>query len=110
MTSRRVAEELRGSATYIEAGAVGSRVDTAAMNTYRDPWPNGYDAISFSIVFARLEFPGVRARQTSYSTRSALSGSTLAACRAGMTHASMAIAVSNSTTMAIVKGSVAVTP
>lgn len=46
----------------------------------------------------------------SYSTRSALSGAALAACRAGMTHASMAIAVSNSTTMIIVKGSMAVTP
>ena len=68
-------------------------------------------ARSFSLIFfARLEFPDVRARQASYSTRSALSGSTRAACRAGMTHASIAIAVSNSTTTAIVKGSVAVTP
>ena len=46
----------------------------------------------------------------SYSTRSALSGSAFAACRAGITHASIAIAVSTSTTTAIVKGSVAVTP
>ena len=47
--------------------------------------------------------------RASYSTRSALSGSALAACRAGMTHANIAIAVSNATTMAIVKGSVGVT-
>src|SRR6185503_20086568 len=58
LTSRRVAEELRGSATYIEAGAVGSRVDTAAMNTYRDPWPNGYDAISFSNNFRTTGISG----------------------------------------------------
>jgi len=31
LTSRRVAEDVRGSATYIEAGAVGSSVDRAAM-------------------------------------------------------------------------------
>jgi hypothetical protein len=44
------------AATYIEAGAVGSRVDTAALNMFRDPWPKGYDAIFFSNIWHDWNF------------------------------------------------------
>jgi acetylserotonin N-methyltransferase len=44
------------AATYIEAGAVGSRVDTAAVNMFRDPWPKGYDAIFFSNIWHDWNF------------------------------------------------------
>jgi O-methyltransferase/methyltransferase family protein len=46
----------KAAATYIEAGAVGSRVDTAAMNMFRDPWPKGYDAIFFSNIWHDWNF------------------------------------------------------
>ncbi len=36
---------------YIEAGGVGSRVDTLAVNMFREAWPKGYDAIFFSNIF-----------------------------------------------------------
>jgi hypothetical protein len=44
------------AATYIEAGAVGGSVDTAAMNMFRDPWPQGYDAIFFSNIWHDWNF------------------------------------------------------
>ena len=44
------------AAAYIEAGAVGSRVDTAAVNMFRDPWPKGYDAIFFSHIWHDWNF------------------------------------------------------
>ena len=44
------------AATYIEAGAVGSSVDTAAINMFRDPWPEGYDAIFFSNIWHDWNF------------------------------------------------------
>ena len=44
------------AATYIEAGAVGSCVDTTAINMFRDPWPEGYDAIFFSNIWHDWNF------------------------------------------------------
>jgi hypothetical protein len=44
------------AAAYIEAGAVGSSVDTAALNMFRDPWPKGYDAIFFSNIWHDWNF------------------------------------------------------
>jgi hypothetical protein len=44
------------AAAYIEAGAVGGRVDTAATNMFRDPWPKGYDAIFFSNIWHDWNF------------------------------------------------------
>lgn len=44
------------AAAYIEAGAVGARVDTAATNMFRDPWPKGYDAIFFSNIWHDWNF------------------------------------------------------
>jgi acetylserotonin N-methyltransferase len=42
--------------TYIEAGAVAGNVDTAALNMFRDPWPQGYDAIFFSNIWHDWNF------------------------------------------------------
>ncbi len=42
--------------SYIEAGAVGDRVDTVAVNMFRDPWPSGYDAIFFSNIWHDWNF------------------------------------------------------
>jgi acetylserotonin N-methyltransferase len=44
------------AAPYIEAGGVGDRVDTKAVNMFRDPWPKGYDAIFFSNVWHDWNF------------------------------------------------------
>jgi acetylserotonin N-methyltransferase len=44
------------AATYIDAGGVGDRVDTAAMNMFRDAWPRGYDAIFFSNIWHDWNF------------------------------------------------------
>jgi hypothetical protein len=44
------------AATNIEAGAVGRRVDTTAINMFRDPWPEGYDAIFFSNIWHDWNF------------------------------------------------------
>lgn len=44
------------AAAYIEAGAVGSSVDTAALNMFRDQWPTGYDAIFFSNIWHDWNF------------------------------------------------------
>jgi O-methyltransferase domain/Dimerisation domain len=44
------------AATYIEAGAVGSSVDTTAINMFRDPWPEGYDALFFSNIWHDWNF------------------------------------------------------
>jgi acetylserotonin N-methyltransferase len=39
------------AAPYIEAGGVGDRVDTKAVNMFRESWPAGYDAVFFSNVW-----------------------------------------------------------
>jgi acetylserotonin N-methyltransferase len=44
------------AAPYIEAGGVGDRVDTKAVNMFREPWPTGYDAIFFSNVWHDWNF------------------------------------------------------
>jgi acetylserotonin N-methyltransferase len=44
------------AAPYIEAGGVGGRVDTAAINMFRDAWPKGYDAIFFSNIWHDWNF------------------------------------------------------
>jgi acetylserotonin N-methyltransferase len=36
---------------YIEAGGVTDRVDTRAIDMFRQPWPGGYDALLFSNVW-----------------------------------------------------------
>ena len=36
---------------YIDEGEVGDRVDTAAVDMFRQPWPTGYDALFFSNIF-----------------------------------------------------------
>lgn len=36
---------------YVDAAAVGDRVDTVAVDMFRQPWPRGYDAMLFSNVF-----------------------------------------------------------
>jgi hypothetical protein len=36
---------------YIEAAGVADRVDTCAVDMFRQPWPRGYDAIFFSNVW-----------------------------------------------------------
>jgi len=36
---------------YIQAGNVSDRVDTCAVDMFRQPWPRGYDAIFFSNVW-----------------------------------------------------------
>jgi hypothetical protein len=36
---------------YIEAGGVGDRVDTCAVDMFRQPWPRGYDALFFSNIW-----------------------------------------------------------
>jgi acetylserotonin N-methyltransferase len=44
------------ASAYIAAGAVGNRVDTAASNMFRDPWPKGYDAVFFSNIWHDWNF------------------------------------------------------
>lgn len=46
----------RAAARYIEAGAVGGKVDTTALNMFGDPWPMGYDAIFFSNIWHDWNF------------------------------------------------------
>jgi len=36
---------------YIHAGGVGDRVDTRAVDMFRQPWPRGYDALFFSNIW-----------------------------------------------------------
>lgn len=36
---------------YIESGGVADRVDTCAVDMFREPWPSGYDALFFSNVW-----------------------------------------------------------
>jgi len=36
---------------YIDKGAVADRVDTLSLDMFRDPWPDGYDAVLFSNIF-----------------------------------------------------------
>jgi hypothetical protein len=41
---------------YISAGGVAARVDTKAVNMFRDAWPKGYDAIFFSNIWHDWNF------------------------------------------------------
>jgi O-methyltransferase len=36
---------------YIQAGGVDDRVDTCAVDMFRQPWPRGYDALFFSNIW-----------------------------------------------------------
>jgi acetylserotonin N-methyltransferase len=36
---------------YIGSGGVGDRVDTTAVDMFREPWPKGYDALFFSNIW-----------------------------------------------------------
>jgi acetylserotonin N-methyltransferase len=42
--------------TYIHAGAVQERVETTAVDMFRQPWPTGYDAVFFSNVWHDWNF------------------------------------------------------
>lgn len=42
--------------TYIAAGDVRANVDTIAVDMFRQPWPNGYDAVFFSNVWHDWNF------------------------------------------------------
>ena len=37
--------------SFIDAGGVGDRVDTRAVDMFREDWPTGYDALFFSNIF-----------------------------------------------------------
>lgn len=37
--------------TYIDEGEVADRVDTLAVDMFREPWPTGYDTLFFSNIF-----------------------------------------------------------
>ncbi len=39
------------AAGYIESGGVADRVDTRAVDMFRQPWPHGYDALFFSNIW-----------------------------------------------------------
>ena len=39
------------ASAYIEAGGVADRVDTSAVDMFRQPWPRGYDALFFSNIW-----------------------------------------------------------
>jgi acetylserotonin N-methyltransferase len=45
---------------YIVAGGVTDRVDTLAVDMFREPWPRGYDALFFSNVFHDWNFETCR--------------------------------------------------
>jgi acetylserotonin N-methyltransferase len=42
--------------TYIKTGGVADRVDTLAIDMFRQPWPRGYDAVFFSNVWHDWNF------------------------------------------------------
>jgi acetylserotonin N-methyltransferase len=44
------------AARYIADGGVAARVDTKAVNMFRDAWPKGYDAIFFSNIWHDWNF------------------------------------------------------
>lgn len=44
------------AAKYIAAGGVASQVDTQSVNMFRDPWPEGYDAVFFSNIWHDWNF------------------------------------------------------
>jgi acetylserotonin N-methyltransferase len=41
---------------YIDAGGATDRVDTVAVDMFREPWPRGYDAMFFSNIFHDWNF------------------------------------------------------
>jgi acetylserotonin N-methyltransferase len=41
---------------YIEAGGTAGRVDTLAVDMFRHPWPQGYDAVFFSNIWHDWNF------------------------------------------------------
>jgi hypothetical protein len=48
------------AAEYIAAGGVSGRVETLAVDMFREPWPRGYDAMFFSNVFHDWNFETCR--------------------------------------------------
>jgi acetylserotonin N-methyltransferase len=42
--------------SYIRSGEVGERVNTAAVDMFREPWPQGHDAVFFSNVWHDWSF------------------------------------------------------
>ena len=44
------------ASTYIESGGVAARVDTVAVDMFREPWPKGYDAVFLSNVWHDWNF------------------------------------------------------
>jgi hypothetical protein len=55
-TIMELASMCKAAQSYIEAGEVADRVDTAAVNMFREPWPRGYDAIFFSNIWHDWNF------------------------------------------------------
>jgi acetylserotonin N-methyltransferase len=45
---------------YIDAAGAADRVDTLAVDMFREPWPRGYDAMLFSNVFHDWNFETCR--------------------------------------------------
>jgi acetylserotonin N-methyltransferase len=45
---------------YIRAGEVSDRVDTVAVDMFRQPWPKGYDALFFSNIWHDWNFQTCR--------------------------------------------------
>jgi hypothetical protein len=46
--------------SYIKAGDVADRVDTTAVDMFRQPWPQGYDAVFFSNIWHDWNFQTCR--------------------------------------------------
>jgi acetylserotonin N-methyltransferase len=44
------------AAKYIAAGGVAAQVDTKAVDMFREPWPEGYDAVFFSNIWHDWNF------------------------------------------------------
>jgi len=42
--------------SYIDSGEVSERVDTIAVDMFRQPWPRGYDAVFFSNIWHDWNF------------------------------------------------------
>jgi O-methyltransferase/methyltransferase family protein len=41
---------------YVDAGGVADRIDTIAVDMFREPWPDGYDAVFFANVWHDWNF------------------------------------------------------
>jgi hypothetical protein len=44
-------DDVRGRAEIHRGGGCSERVDTVAVDMFRQPWPKGYDALFFSNIY-----------------------------------------------------------